>query len=104
VKIVVWAKVCSIEVLPQGTLKQFYVKDCEVLLMNINNKFFCLDARCTHAGAPLEEGQLDGEVLTCPWHGSQFQVTDGKVIKGPAEKQLKIYPIIVKDNWVFIEL
>jgi len=104
VNVVVWVKACSVEFLSSGTIKQFYIRDCEVLLMNINHKFFCLDARCTHAGAPLEEGQLDGEVLTCPWHGSQFQVTDGKVIKGPAEKRLKTYPVNVKDDSVFIEL
>jgi nitrite reductase/ring-hydroxylating ferredoxin subunit len=97
-------KVCSLEFLPPTSMKQFYVQDLEILLINMNNKLFCLNARCTHAGAPLEEGLLEGEILTCPWHGSQFQITDGKVIRGPAEKQLKTYPVIAEDNFVFIEI
>lgn len=97
-------KVCSLEIIPAGTMKQFFVKDCEVLIINSNNQLYCLDARCTHAGAPLEEGAIDGNVLTCPWHGSQFNITDGSVLKGPAEKELKKYLVAVKDNSVFIEV
>ncbi len=99
-----FVKVCSLDVVPSGTLKQFNVKDCEVLIINRDGKFSCLDARCTHAGAPLEEGSLEGNVLTCPWHGSQFRITDGAVLRGPAEKQLRTYPVAVQDGAVFIEL
>jgi len=97
-------KVCNLEVIPAGSMKQFYVKDCEVLIINNNSQIFCLDARCTHAGAPLEEGTLNGDVLTCPWHGSKFNITDGSVLKGPAEKNLKKYSVTVRENSVFIEL
>jgi nitrite reductase/ring-hydroxylating ferredoxin subunit len=97
-------KVCSLDVIPSGTIKQFNIKDCEVLIINDNGQFSCLDARCTHAGAPLEEGILEGDVLTCPWHGSQFRITDGSVVRGPAEKQLKTYLVTVADGAVFIDL
>lgn len=97
-------KVCGLDIVPAGTIKQFYVKECELLIINRSNEIYCLDARCTHAGAPLEDGTISGDVLTCPWHGSQFNITDGSVLKGPAEKELKKYPVTVKDNFVFIEL
>ncbi len=97
-------KVCRLEILPSGTMKKFDVKDCEVLISNLENRFFCVDARCTHAGAPLSEGSLEGEVLTCPWHGSQFRISDGSVIRGPAENALQTYAVVVKDNWVFVEV
>jgi nitrite reductase (NADH) small subunit len=97
-------KVCSRDLVPTGTLKQFYVKDCEILIINSNNEIYCLDARCTHAGAPLEEGSINSDVLTCPWHGSQFNITNGSVLKGPAEKELKKYPVTIKANIIFIEL
>jgi len=97
-------KVCRLNVIPAGTMKQFYVKDFEVLLVNSGNQLRCLDARCTHAGAPLEEGTLEGDVLTCPWHGSQFRITDGTVVRGPAENPLRSYPVAVKDEEVFIEV
>jgi nitrite reductase/ring-hydroxylating ferredoxin subunit len=97
-------KVCSLDVLSAGEMKQFHVKDQEILIINREGQVFGLAARCTHAGAPLEEGTLSGDTLTCPWHGSQFRITDGAVQRGPAEKTLKTFAITVKDNSVFIEL
>ena len=97
-------KVCSMDMVPLGSMKQFYVSDSEVLVVNFGGQIHCLDGRCTHAGAPLAEGTLTGEVLTCPWHGSQFKVTDGSILRGPTEKPLKVYPSTVKDGFVFIEV
>ena len=102
--LVALVKVCSLDVVPAGTMNEFYIKDCEVLIINSSNQVYCLDARCTHAGAPLEEGTVEGDVLTCPWHGSKFNITNGSVLKGPAEKELKKYPVTIKDSSVFIEL
>lgn len=97
-------KVCSLELVPAGSMKQFYVGDLEILVVNLNGQFYCYDGRCTHAGAPLAEGTLNGDVLTCPWHGSQFRITDGSILRGPAEKQLKAYPPKVKASFLFIEV
>jgi nitrite reductase (NADH) small subunit len=98
------AKLGSVDLVPAGSVKEFTVEDQEILLVNLGGQFFCLDARCTHAGAPLAEGSLEGEVLTCPWHGSQFRVTDGTVKRGPAEHNLKVYPVTVKDKTVFADI
>ena len=100
----VQAKVCSLEIVPSGSMKQFTVNELDVLVVNLSGHFPCLAGRCTHAGAPLAEGKLDGEVLPCPWHGSQFKITDGSVLRGPAEKSLKIYSTVVRDNFLFIEV
>ncbi len=89
---------------PIGNMKQFYAAELEILVVNFNDQIYCLDARCTHAGAPLAEGTLNGWMLTCPWHGSQFNVTNGNVVRGPAEKQLKTYSTVVRDGYVFIEV
>ncbi len=97
-------KVCNLENVPSGSMKQFSVDEHEFLVVNHNGHLFCLDARCTHAGAPLAEGTLEGDILTCPWHRSQFNITDGTVIRGPAEERLHVYPNIVKDNFLFAEI
>ena len=96
-------KVCRLESVSARSIKQFYVNEREVLVINIDGNFYCLDARCTHAGAPLAEGILDGEVLTCPWHGSQFRISNGVVQRGPAQNDLRVYPHKVRDNYLFIE-
>jgi len=97
-------KLCKTDSVPVGEPKQFNVGELEVLVINLNGEFFCLAARCTHAGAPLAEGKLMGDVLLCPWHGSNFRVMDGAVLKGPAEKPLKVYLNTVKGDYLFIEL
>ena len=97
-------KVCNVDMVPVESMKQFYLSDLEILVVNFGGNFFCLDGRCTHAGAPLGEGTLTGEVLTCPWHGSQFKVTDGSVLRGPTEKPLKVYPSTVNNGSVFIDI
>lgn len=98
-------KVCDLEVAPSpGSLKEFRVGTLKILVINIDGKFYCTSARCPHAGgAPLSEGTLDGEVLTCPWHEAQFRVTDGQLLRGPATENLRVYRNMVKDKHIFIE-
>jgi nitrite reductase/ring-hydroxylating ferredoxin subunit len=97
-------KLCrTSDVLPEE-LKQFNVKGVEILVISRSNQLICLDARCTHAGAPLAEGKLDGDLLTCPWHGSQFNVTNGAVIRGPAKEPLKVYSTSVEEGFLFVDL
>ena len=99
-----FVKLCEKNVLPLGELRSFKIKGHEILAANVGDKIFCLDGRCTHAGAPLAEGTLNGEVLTCPWHYSQFNITNGIVVNGPAYKTLKSYPVEERENSVFIDL
>lgn len=95
---------CRTDDVQENELKQFSLKGYEILVINQNKKFYCLEARCTHAGAPLAEGELKNGVLQCPWHGSRFNIETGEVVRGPAKKQLRVYNSIVKDNNLFVEL
>lgn len=99
-----FVKLCDKNILPLGELRSFKIKGHEILAVNVDNKVFCLDGRCTHAGAPLAEGTLNGEVLTCPWHYSQFNITSGIVLRGPAYKPLKSYRVEEREKLVFIDL
>jgi len=97
-------KLCRADYVPVGEMKECQTDDTEVLIVNLNYQFFCLEARCTHAGAPLSDGELKGKVLSCPWHGSQFDVTDGRVLQGPAEQSLKVYPAKILAGDIYIEI
>ncbi len=99
-----FVKLCDKSILPLGELKAFKIKGHEIIAINVAGQIFCLDGRCTHAGAPIAEGTLEGEVLTCPWHYSQFNITNGVVIRGPADKPLKSYLVEERENSVFIDL
>lgn len=99
-----YVRLLRVDAVLSGELKQFTVQGIEILVINVENQFYCLDARCTHAGAPLAEGEVTQDVLTCPWHGSKFNIKDGRVLRGPADKPLKVYPLVVKEQDVFVEL
>jgi nitrite reductase/ring-hydroxylating ferredoxin subunit len=97
-------KLCDKNIIPLGELRAFKIKGHEVLAVNVDDKILCLDARCAHAGAPLAEGTLNGEVLTCPWHYSQFNITNGTVLRGPAQKSIRTYLVEEREDFVYIDL
>jgi nitrite reductase/ring-hydroxylating ferredoxin subunit len=55
---------------------------------------------CTHMGALLSEGDREGNVVTCPWHGSRFDLCSGKVLRGPANTPQQRFEARVRDGWV----
>src|SRR4051812_3532331 len=67
-----------------------------VAVFNIAGSFCATQAKCTHKQGPLSEGKLDGSTVTCPWHGSQFNVCTGGVLRGPAAEPIKTYRVIVQ--------
>ena len=75
-----------------------------VCLAKVDGCIYAFTDNCTHISGPLNEGELDGEVLTCPWHGAQFNVKTGKVLRGPARQDIATYPVKVEDNAVFVSL
>jgi nitrite reductase/ring-hydroxylating ferredoxin subunit len=59
-----------------------------------------VSATCPHRGAPLDEGTVEGEIVTCPWHGSRFSLIDGTLEGGPAPTPLRCYEVRVRDGGV----
>jgi nitrite reductase/ring-hydroxylating ferredoxin subunit len=70
----------------------------DVAVFNAAGSFCATQAKCTHRQGPLNEGTLDGSTVTCPWHGSQFDVCTGAVLRGPAGAPLKAYRVIVEGD------
>ncbi len=68
----------------EGTLTRVDAAGMPVLMVRDGGELHAIAAVCSHAGGPLDEGTLDGGVVTCPWHASRFCITDGKVKNGPA--------------------
>lgn len=69
---------------PAGKLHRAEAGSTPILLVRLDGRLHAIAATCSHAGGPLDEGTLDGDVVTCPWHGSRFCVRDGAVRRGPA--------------------
>ena len=69
---------------PEGQMRRVDAAGLPVLLVRRMGLLHAIGAACSHAGGPLQEGKLDGAVVTCPWHGSRFSCGDGRVLDGPA--------------------
>jgi nitrite reductase (NADH) small subunit len=73
-----WFRVASVgEVSPGGGIERV-AGGRVVALFRVDGRYYALDGVCPHAGGPLGEGRLSGNVVTCPWHGWQFDVTTGR--------------------------
>jgi len=64
-----------------GTMKEVVNDGRHVLLARVGDIYYATDNRCPHAGGKLSEGRLEGTVVTCPKHGSQFDLKDGNVVR-----------------------
>jgi glycine betaine catabolism B len=85
-----------------GMLKvEFFGKS--ILLTNVHDKLYAIDAVCSHEGGPLEEGILDGYEVECPWHGSRFDIRTGEVRSPPADTPQLAYEAKIDDDRIMIK-
>jgi nitrite reductase (NADH) small subunit len=94
--------VASSELLP-GQGRVVRADDLEIALFNVDGSFYAIGNTCRHRGGPLGEGSLEGSVVTCPWHGWEYDVTSGVSRVNPAMR-VPVYRTEVKGDEVFIEL
>jgi len=104
--------------LKNGAIKQVNVQGHEILIAQVGNKYYAADNRCLHMGGNLSQGKLEGTVVTCPRHGSQFDLQDGHVVrwlKGSGvvssvtkaiegHKQLGIYKVKTEADSIMVEI
>lgn len=88
--------------LPEGEGKTAEVRGRKIAVFNVGGEFHALDNVCLHRGGPLGEGDLNGTVVTCPWHGWEFDVTSGQCLTAPGE--VKKYEVRVEDDQVLVDL
>jgi nitrite reductase/ring-hydroxylating ferredoxin subunit/uncharacterized membrane protein len=79
-----FVRVGSRDDFPEGEMRRVEAQGLPVLIMRRQGLLHAIGAVCSHAGGPLQEGSLEGDVVTCPWHYSRFRFSDGHVVGGPA--------------------
>lgn len=90
--------------IPQGKMLKISSNGKEILVANVDGKYFAMDDTCTHSGASLSEGTLEGTTVTCPWHGSTWDCKTGKLMDFATKlKDLASYKVAVESDSVFIE-
>jgi nitrite reductase/ring-hydroxylating ferredoxin subunit len=99
-----FTKVATTQEVPAGTAKQVTVNGRAVALFNLNGTYYAIDDTCPHRGAPLWEGEVEGNELTCPWHGARFDVTTGSHLCPPARSGVAAYKVQVVGDEVQVEV
>src|SRR5512136_2666794 len=78
-----YVKVAETSEISVGKLKVVKLEGKEILITNVNGNYYAIGNRCTHKGAELSKGRLEGNSIICPWHKARFDVTNGKVTFQP---------------------
>ena len=98
-----WIEVFCVDDCPPSTAREAVVGDRIVAVYNIEGRFYGLDGVCPHQGGPLGKGTLSGCVVTCPWHGWQFDVVTGQSQLSSNVHQPKL-PVRVIDGKVYVAI
>jgi nitrite reductase/ring-hydroxylating ferredoxin subunit len=88
-----WTDAAAVADVPTDGLLRIEVSGQHVVLVNTAGRLHAMGATCSHYGAPLDQGSIEGECLVCPWHGSQFRLKDGSVARGPATAPQLAYDV-----------
>src|SRR3979411_1223762 len=90
--------------LSAGEVAAYDVCEHWVGLAEVDGELYAIGDLCTHAGCSLAKGELEGTTITCSCHGSQFDVTTGEGLKGPAKEALPSYRVRIDRGVVYVEI
>lgn len=94
-------RVAAVSDIPPGTARELTVGERVVALFNVEGTIYALDGICRHAGGPIGKGTLQGDVVTCPWHGWQYHVKSGQHCLTPRIQQER-FEVIVRGDDVYV--
>jgi 3-phenylpropionate/trans-cinnamate dioxygenase ferredoxin subunit len=96
-------RVGDAESVPTGEMRVFDVSGTRLNVTNAGGRLYAFDDACTHMGCSLANGELDGTVVTCACHGSQFDVRTGALLRGPAQRPVRSVPLTVERGVILAE-
>jgi 3-phenylpropionate/trans-cinnamate dioxygenase ferredoxin component len=86
-----------------GEMRVFDVAGTKVNIASVGGQLHVFDDTCTHRACSLAKGKLDGTTVTCPCHGSQFDVTTGEVLRGPAQRPVRSRLVQIEGENLLVE-
>ncbi len=86
-----------------GKMHVFDVAGTKVNVVSTDGRLYAFDDTCTHTGCSLAKGKLNGTTVTCPCHGSQFDVSSGSLLRGPASRPVRSRVVQVEGEDVLVE-
>ncbi|MFN6519566.1 MAG: NifU family protein [Nostoc sp. CreGUA01] len=98
-----WIKVATQELVPESSVLAVQLAGTSLILYRQGVKFSCYRNACAHLGNPLQEGKVENGILTCPYHGFQYNLETGECLTVP-DVSLQSYPVKIKGDKVFVKL
>ena len=96
-----FVRVASTSDIPTGQGRMFDVQGRQVAIFNVGGRFHAIDNVCEHQGGPLAEGEVDGCIVTCPWHGWTYDVTSGVSPDDP-DTRVQHFDLKIEGSDVFV--
>lgn len=96
-----FVKMATLDELPPGAGKEVAFEGRVYALFNVDGAIHAIDGVCPHQGGPLAEGELDGPIVACPWHGWRFNVVTGATPLGPRIK-LNVFEVKLEGDDVLV--
>jgi nitrite reductase/ring-hydroxylating ferredoxin subunit len=97
-----WTPVGAVSDVPDDGSKVVYVDGLQIALFNTAGSIYAVANRCSHANGPLADGKLDGATVTCPHHGTRFDLATGEPLCAPASRPITRYDVRVEDGQVLV--
>jgi len=95
----------GVDEVPDGTMKMAWVDGTDqVLVVHVNERLHAVQGICSHEYFELDKGFLTAGTLTCALHLSRFDIESGEALDPPAELPLAVYPVVVDDGRILIEV
>ena len=95
--------VMAVDGVEENRLYRVTASGVAIVLLRQGKDFYAISATCPHAGGPLDEGTLTGDIVECPWHGSRFCMRDGRVRTGPATVNAPRYAVRINNGQVEVK-
>src|SRR3977135_2492163 len=86
-----------------GQIREIRLEGMTIAVANVEGQFHAISNTCLHRGGPLGQGSLQGNVVTCPWHGWSFDVTSGKVHHSQTVG-VACYPVELRDDGLYVDI
>ena len=97
-----FVKVAEVSEISPGEMKVVEVGEAQILLVNVEGNIHACDDICSHAYASLSEGDLNGDEIECPLHGSAFNVITGEALTPPAEDSIRVFEVRIDGQDVLV--
>ena len=99
-----FVKAAKTDEIAPGQSKMLEVNGKKIAIFNLAGSFYAIDDTCSHRGGSLSQGMIEGEKVTCPWHGAVFDIRSGEVLGPPAPKGVACYNVRVDGVQIEVEI